>query len=128
MRIAGEALTFDDVSWFRPIPRSCRGDVSLATRLTRDIDLRIPSSRRPLDTVTEGAALARAQQGARGDAQEPEPGEQAARCGWSRNTRAGGQGPDHGDKETSIREVLALTVPTTSPASRSFDGERSRGS
>ncbi|MGH2823539.1 MAG: IMP dehydrogenase, partial [Thermoleophilaceae bacterium] len=53
MRLAGEALTFDDVllvpAYSEVLPR----DVSLATRLTRDIDLRIPILSAAMDTVTE---------------------------------------------------------------------------
>ncbi|MGH8589084.1 MAG: IMP dehydrogenase, partial [Gammaproteobacteria bacterium] len=67
MRLAGEALTFDDVllvpAYSEVLPR----DVSLATRLTRDIDLRIPILSAAMDTVTEGRlAIALAQQGGLG--------------------------------------------------------------
>ncbi|MCA1674088.1 MAG: IMP dehydrogenase, partial [Actinobacteria bacterium] len=67
MRLTGEALTFDDVllvpAYSDVLPR----DVSLATRLTRDIDLRIPILSAAMDTVTEGRlAIALAQQGGLG--------------------------------------------------------------
>ncbi len=64
MRIAEEALTFDDVlpqpAYSDVLPR----DVSLATRLTRDINLNIPLLSAAMDTVTEARlAIAMAQEG-----------------------------------------------------------------
>ncbi|MBW7931260.1 MAG: IMP dehydrogenase, partial [Gammaproteobacteria bacterium] len=53
MRIAGEALTFDDVllqpAYSEVLPR----EASLATQLTRDIRLNIPLVSAAMDTVTE---------------------------------------------------------------------------
>jgi len=67
MRLIQEALTFDDVllepAYSDVLPR----DVSLATRLTRDIDLQLPIMSAAMDTVTEARlAIALAQ-----DATEP---------------------------------------------------------
>jgi len=64
MRIAEEALTFDDVllqpAYSDVLPR----DVSLATRLTRHITLNIPVVSAAMDTVTEARlAIAMAQEG-----------------------------------------------------------------
>lgn len=64
MRIAQEALTFDDVllqpAYSEVLPR----DVSLKTRLTREIELNIPLVSAAMDTVTEGRlAIAMAQEG-----------------------------------------------------------------
>jgi IMP dehydrogenase len=53
MRLLQKALTFDDVllvpAHFRVLPR----DVSLATRLTRNIRLNLPLLSAAMDTVTE---------------------------------------------------------------------------
>ena len=64
MRLAEEALTFDDVllqpAYSDVLPR----DVSLATQLTRDIALNIPVISAAMDTVTEGRlAISLAQEG-----------------------------------------------------------------
>jgi IMP dehydrogenase len=64
MRIASEALTFDDVllqpSYSDVLPR----EVGLGTRLTADISLNIPLLSAAMDTVTEsGLAIALAQEG-----------------------------------------------------------------
>jgi IMP dehydrogenase len=67
MRIAQEALTFDDVllvpAYSNVLPR----DVSLTTKLTRDITINIPLLSAAMDTVTEGRlAIAMAQEGGLG--------------------------------------------------------------
>lgn len=67
MRIAQEALTFDDVllvpAYSNVLPR----DVSLATQLTRDITINIPLLSAAMDTVTESRlAIAMAQEGGLG--------------------------------------------------------------
>lgn len=64
MRIAGEALTFDDVllqpAYSEVLPR----EASLATQLTRDIRLNIPLVSAAMDTVTEARlAITMAQEG-----------------------------------------------------------------
>ena len=64
MRLIQEALTFDDVllepAYSDVLPR----DVSLATRLTRDIQLQLPIVSAAMDTVTEARlAIALAQEG-----------------------------------------------------------------
>jgi IMP dehydrogenase len=64
MRLIQEALTFDDVllepAYSDVLPR----DVSLATRLTRDIELQLPIMSAAMDTVTEARlAIALAQEG-----------------------------------------------------------------
>ena len=64
MRLIQEALTFDDVllepAYSDVLPR----DVSLATRLTRDIELQLPIISAAMDTVTEARlAIALAQEG-----------------------------------------------------------------
>lgn len=67
MRIAQEALTFDDVllvpAYSNVLPR----DVSLSTQLTRDITINIPLLSAAMDTVTESRlAITMAQEGGLG--------------------------------------------------------------
>lgn len=64
MRIIQEALTFDDVLLVPAHSTVLPKDVSLQTRLTRDIVLNIPVISAAMDTVTEGRlAIAMAQEG-----------------------------------------------------------------
>jgi IMP dehydrogenase len=64
LRIAQEALTFDDVLLSPGYSEVVATDVSLATRLTRDIDLNLPMVSAAMDTVTEHRlAIAMAQEG-----------------------------------------------------------------
>ena len=64
MRLLGKALTFDDVllvpAYSQVLPR----DTSLATRLSRNIQLNLPLVSAAMDTVTEARlAIALAQEG-----------------------------------------------------------------
>ncbi len=64
MRIAGEALTFDDVLLVPAFSEVLPRDVSLATQFTREIRLNIPLVSAAMDSVTEGRlAIAMAQAG-----------------------------------------------------------------
>ncbi|HRQ65295.1 MAG TPA: IMP dehydrogenase, partial [Xanthomonadaceae bacterium] len=64
MRIAGEALTFDDVLLVPAFSQVLPRDVDLGTQLTRDIRLNIPVVSAAMDSVTEGRlAIAMAQAG-----------------------------------------------------------------
>jgi IMP dehydrogenase len=64
LRIAQEALTFDDVLLLPGYSDVVAKDVSLKTRLTREIELNIPLVSAAMDTVTESAlAIAIAQEG-----------------------------------------------------------------
>ncbi len=64
MRIAQEALTFDDVLLMPAHSTVLPRDVDLTTRLTRDITLNIPLISAAMDTVTEARlAIAMAQEG-----------------------------------------------------------------
>jgi IMP dehydrogenase len=79
MRILQKALTFDDVllvpAYSTVLPR----DVSLKTRLTRDIELNLPLVSAAMDTVTEAAmAIAIAQEGGLGVIHKNMPAEQQA--------------------------------------------------
>ncbi len=67
MRIAQEALTFDDVLLLPAYSNVLPRDVSLATQLTRDITINIPLLSAAMDTVTESRlAIAMAQEGGLG--------------------------------------------------------------
>src|SRR5690606_33831589 len=64
LRIAQEALTFDDVLLIPGYSEVLPKDVSLKTRLTREIELNIPLVSAAMDTVTEARlAIAMAQEG-----------------------------------------------------------------
>ena len=64
MRLLQKALTFDDVLLVPAHSQILPRDVSLATRLTRNITLNLPLLSAAMDTVTEGRlALAMAQEG-----------------------------------------------------------------
>jgi IMP dehydrogenase len=64
LRIAQEALTFDDVLLLPGYSEIMPRDVTLKTRLTRDIDLNIPLLSAAMDTVTESRlAISMAQEG-----------------------------------------------------------------
>lgn len=64
LRIAHDALTFDDVLLLPAYSRVLPSEVSLETRLTRHITLNIPLMSAAMDTVTEARlAIAMAQEG-----------------------------------------------------------------
>lgn len=64
LRIDQEALTFDDVLLLPGYSEVVASDVSLRTRLTREIDLNLPLVSAAMDTVTESRlAIAMAQEG-----------------------------------------------------------------
>ncbi|MFK7830478.1 MAG: IMP dehydrogenase [Congregibacter sp.] len=64
LRIQQEALTFDDVLLLPGYSDVVAKDVSLRSRLTRDIDINLPLVSAAMDTVTEaGLAIAMAQEG-----------------------------------------------------------------
>ena len=64
MRLLQKALTFDDVLLVPAHSQILPRDVSLATRLTRNITLNLPLLSAAMDTVTEGRlAIALAQEG-----------------------------------------------------------------
>jgi IMP dehydrogenase len=64
LRIANDALTFDDVLLLPALSHVLPSEVDLKTRLTRTISLNIPLMSAAMDTVTEGRlAVAIAQEG-----------------------------------------------------------------
>ena len=67
LRIVNDALTFDDVLLLPAYSQILPSEVSLQTKLTRDIQLNIPLISSAMDTVTEGRlAIAIAQEGGLG--------------------------------------------------------------
>ena len=129
MRIAKEALTFDDVllqpGYSEVLPR----EVDLSTSLTREIRLSIPLLSAAMDTVTESRlAIALAQEGGLGVIHKNMTVEEQARqvlmvkkfeSGMVRN-------PITVSSDMTIREVIELTrsmgisgVPVVDEASRS---------
>ena len=53
LRIAHDALTFDDVLLLPAYSQCLPSEVSLATKLTKDIHLNLPLMSAAMDTVTE---------------------------------------------------------------------------
>jgi IMP dehydrogenase len=80
LRIAHDALTFDDVLLLPAFSQVLPSEVSLETRLTRDITLNIPLMSAAMDTVTEARlAIALAQEGGIGIVHKNMPVEAQAR-------------------------------------------------
>jgi len=80
LRIANDALTFDDVLLLPAYSQVLPSDVSLRTRLTRRIELNIPLMSSAMDTVTESRlAIAIAQEGGIGIVHKNMSVEQQAR-------------------------------------------------
>ena len=89
LRIAQEALTFDDVLLQPGYSEVTAKDVSLATRLTRNIAMNIPLVSAAMDTVTEARlAIALAQDGGVGIIHKIcRSRSSPSRCAGSRNTK-----------------------------------------
>jgi IMP dehydrogenase len=112
MRITEEALTFDDVLLVPAFSQVLPREVSLATRLTRDITLNIPLMSAAMDTVTEAdAAIALAQEGGIGIIHKNmSPEEQAAQVRIVKKYESGViTDPFTVTPDTSVREVMKLT-------------------
>lgn len=112
MRIAQEALTFDDVSLIPAYSEVLPHQVSLETRLTRDIELNIPLVSAAMDTVTEARlAVTMAQEGGIGVIHKNMPPEEQARqVRQVKKFEAGViRDPITVGPYTTIREVLDLT-------------------
>lgn len=112
MRIAKEALTFDDVllqpAYSEVLPR----EVSLATQLTRSIRLNVPLLSAAMDTVTEARlAITLAQEGGMGIVHKNlSPAEQARQVRIVKKFESGIiSDPITVNPSMTIREVLALT-------------------
>lgn len=112
MRIAQEALTFDDVLLIPAHSTVLPNDVLLGTQLTRDIRLNIPLISSAMDTVTEARlAIALAQEGGLGIIHKNMSiDEQAANVAAVKKYETGViSEPITVSPETTIREVVELT-------------------
>jgi IMP dehydrogenase len=112
MRIVQEALTFDDVllqpAYSDVLPR----DVSLATRVSRKIELNIPLLSAAMDTVTEARlAIAMAQEGGIGIIHKNmSAAEQARQVALVKKFESGMvKDPITVSPDMTIRDVLAMT-------------------
>ncbi len=112
MRIAQEALTFDDVLLIPAHSKVMPKEVSLTTRLTREITLNIPLISAAMDTVTEARlAISMAQEGGIGIIHKNMTGEQQAEQVRLVKKYESGviKDPISVSSDASIRDVLALT-------------------
>jgi len=112
LRIQAEALTFDDVSLVPAHSLVLPKDVSLATRLTRGLEIRLPFASAAMDTVSEARlAIAMAQLGGITILHKNMSVErQAAEVARVKNFEAGViRDPLTVGPETTIGEVLRLT-------------------
>jgi len=112
MRVARKALTFDDVLLVPAHSDVVPREVSLATRLTRAVELKIPLVSAAMDTVTEARlAIAIAQEGGIGIVHKNmPPAKQAAEVAKVKRFESGVvKDPITIPPTMSVREVLALT-------------------
>jgi IMP dehydrogenase len=112
MRIVEEALTFDDVLLVPAFSEVLPKEVSLKTKLTRDIELNIPMVSAAMDTVTEHRmAIAMAQQGGIGIIHKNMTVEQQAKEVTRVKKHESGvvKDPITVSPEKTIREVMELT-------------------
>jgi len=112
MRIAQEALTFDDVLLVPAHSTVMPKEVDLVTRLTRDITLNIPLISAAMDTVTEARlAISMAQEGGIGIIHKNMTHEQQAEQVRLVKKYESGviKDPVSVSSDASIRDVLALT-------------------
>lgn len=112
MRILTEALTFDDISLVPAYSEILPNAVDLTTRLTREIELKMPLVSAAMDTVTEARlAVTMAQEGGIGVIHKNmPPAEQARQVQQVKKFEAGViKDPFTVTPQTSIREVLDLT-------------------
>ena len=112
MRLLQKALTFDDVLLVPAHSAILPRDVSLATRLTRKIQLNLPLISAAMDTVTESRlAIALAQEGGLGIIHKNlNPKAQAAEVAKVKRFESGVlKDPITVPPTMTVREVLALT-------------------
>jgi IMP dehydrogenase len=113
LRIETEALTFDDVLLLPGYSEVVAKDVSLRTRLTRDISLNLPLISSAMDTVTESRlAIAIAQEGGIGIIHKSmSPAEQAAEVLRVKKYESGVvKDPITIQKDATIAELIELTA------------------
>jgi IMP dehydrogenase len=112
MRVIQKALTFDDVLLIPAHSTVVPRQVSLTTRLTRNLSLNIPLLSAAMDTVTEARlAIAMAQEGGLGIIHKNMPAAmQAAEVAKVKRFESGViRDPITVPPEMSVREVIALT-------------------
>jgi IMP dehydrogenase len=112
MRILEEALTFDDVLLVPAHSSVLPAEVSLGTKLTREIRMNIPMTSSAMDTVTEAKlAIALAQEGGLGIIHKNMTIEEQARAVLNVKKFESGiiKDPYTVTAETTVREVMALT-------------------
>jgi len=112
MKVIGEALTFDDVSLIPSFSDVLPKDVSLTTRLTKELTLNVPLISAAMDTVTEARlAIAMAQEGGLGVIHKNMSlDDQAEQVRVVKKYEAGViKDPITVSPDTTISEVLALT-------------------
>lgn len=113
LRIVEDALTFDDVLLIPGYSEVLPKDVSLRTRISREITLNIPLVSAAMDTVTEAhLAIALAQDGGIGIIHKNmTPEKQAAEVRTVKKFESGVvKDPITVSPQTSVREVLDLTL------------------
>jgi IMP dehydrogenase len=111
MRLLGKALTFDDVLLVPAFSQVLPRDTSLATRLSRRIELRLPLVSAAMDTVTEARlAIAIAQEGGIGIVHKNLTAQQQARevARVKRYESGVLRDPITIAPTTPVREVMAL--------------------
>ena len=112
LRIANDALTFDDVLLLPAYSKILPSDVQLTTRLTKDIVLNIPLMSAAMDTVTESRlAIAMAQEGGIGVIHKNMSVEQQARDVLAVKKYESGiiRDPICISPDKSVADLLALT-------------------
>ncbi|WP_419536001.1 IMP dehydrogenase [Endozoicomonas sp.] len=112
LRIAQDALTFDDVLLLPGYSEVLPKDVSLKTKLTRGIELNIPLISAAMDTVTEASlAIAMAQEGGIGIIHKNmTPEQQAAEVRKVKKHESGVvKDPITIDASATVRDLLELT-------------------
>lgn len=112
LRIAEDALTFDDVLLLPAYSQVLPKDVSLKTRLTREINLNMPLVSAAMDTVTESSlAIAMAQEGGIGIIHKNYSIEQQAREVRAVKKYESGvvKDPITVTPETTVRELIDIT-------------------
>jgi IMP dehydrogenase len=130
MRIAKEALTFDDVLLQPGYSSVLPHEVGLSTQLTRNIRLNIPMLSAAMDTVTEARlAIAMAQEGGIGIIHKNMPIEQQAREVLQVKKFESGivRNPITVSPHMTIREVIDLTHSMGISGVPVVDGKRTVG-
>ena len=111
MRIIEEALTFDDVLLVPAHSQVMPKDVDLTTKVTRDIEIKVPLLSAAMDTVTEAnLSIALAQEGGIGIIHKNlTPGEQAEQVNRVKKYESGViTDPVQVTPDTTVRKVIEI--------------------